>query len=216
MSTQKNNGLRERLAALQVIPVLRFDSRRAAESAIDCLLEAGYGSIELTLTTPGAVELIAALKKKRNDSFLVGAGTVLDLAQAQRCIEAGADYLVSPCIVPGLAAFAASAGRGALLGAFTPGEVHAAWRDGADVVKIFPAATGGPSHVAALRAIYPDIPLCPTGGVSLENMLEYFKAGAALVGIGNNVIDRKALEAGKLERVVSHARRFIELAHARA
>jgi 2-dehydro-3-deoxyphosphogluconate aldolase / (4S)-4-hydroxy-2-oxoglutarate aldolase len=216
MSTHRNTRLRERLAALRVIPVLRFDSRRAAESAIDCLLEAGYGSIELTLTTPGAVELIAALRKKRDDAFLVGAGTVLDLAQAQRCIEAGADYVVSPCLVPGLAAFAGNAGRGALLGAFTPGEVHAAWREGADVVKIFPAATGGPSHLAALRAIYPEIPLCPTGGISLDNMLEYFQAGAALVGIGNNVIDRKALEAGEFERVVSHARRFIERAGARA
>ena len=197
---------------MRVIPVLRFPSRQEAEAAIDCLVEAGFGSVEITLTTPGAVELIAALRGRSPQAFLVGAGTVLDLDAAKRCIEAGADYLVSPCLVPGMTAFAGAAGRGALVGGFTPGEVLAAWREGADIVKIFPAATGGPSHLAALRAVYPEIPLCPTGGISQDNLREYFKAGAALVGVGNNVIDRSALAAGDRSRVVAHAKRFLDLA----
>jgi 2-dehydro-3-deoxyphosphogluconate aldolase/(4S)-4-hydroxy-2-oxoglutarate aldolase len=212
MNSPGNGGIRERLIGMKVIPVLRFGSRQEAEAATDCLAEAGFGSVEITLTTPGAVDLIGALRARSEQSFLVGAGTVLDLEAAKCCIEAGADYLVSPCLVPGLAAFARAAGKGALVGGFTPGEVLAAWREGADIVKVFPAATGGPSHLAALRAVFPQIPLCPTGGVSQDNVREYFKAGAALVGVGNNVIDRRALAAGDRLRLIEYARRFLELA----
>jgi 2-dehydro-3-deoxyphosphogluconate aldolase/(4S)-4-hydroxy-2-oxoglutarate aldolase len=204
----------DRLLAARVIPVLRLASRQAAESAIDCLVEAGFNTVELTLTTPAALELIGSLRQRSHADFLVGAGTVLDLDQARACLDAGADYLVSPCLVPGMAALADGAGRIALTGGFTPGEVLAAWREGAAVVKIFPASTGGPAHLAALRAVYPHIPLCPTGGVSNSNMLDYFKAGAALVGVGNNVIDQKALVAGDRGAVVAHARKFLEIAAA--
>jgi len=142
----------------------------------------------------------------------VGAGTVLDLETAQRCLDAGADYLVSPCLVSGMAQLAHAAGRAALIGGFTPGEVLAAWREGAHVVKVFPAASGGPAHLQAIHAVFPEIPLCPTGGVSNANLLEYFKAGARMVGVGNNIIDQKALAAGDRARVIAHARSFLELA----
>jgi 2-dehydro-3-deoxyphosphogluconate aldolase/(4S)-4-hydroxy-2-oxoglutarate aldolase len=209
MRTGKNTAT---LLAARVIPVLRLHSRQDAETAIDCLVEAGFKTVELTLTTPGAVELIGSLRRNSSADFLVGAGTVLDLVSAQACLDAGADYLVSPCLVPGMAALADRAGRIALTGGFTPGEVLAAWREGAAVVKIFPASTGGPSHLAALHAVYPEIALCPTGGVSSANMLDYFKAGAAVVGIGNNVIDQKALAAGDRSAVIAHARGFLEIA----
>jgi 2-dehydro-3-deoxyphosphogluconate aldolase/(4S)-4-hydroxy-2-oxoglutarate aldolase len=202
------------LLAARVIPVPRLASRTQAETAIDCLIEAGFKTVEVTLTTPGAVELVGSLRRRSGRDFLVGAGTVLDLASAQACLDEGADYLVSPCLVPGMAKLAREAGRIALIGAFTPAEVLAAWREGAAVVKVFPAATGGPAHLAALRAVYPDIPLCPTGGVSSANMLDYFKAGAQVVGVGNNVIDQKALAAGERERVVAHARTYLDLAAA--
>lgn len=201
-----------RLLASRVIPVLRLRSRADAQAAIECLIEAGFSTVELTLTTPGAVELIAMLRRNSREEFLIGAGTILDLDAARACLEAGADYLVSPCLVPGMAALAQTAARIALAGAFTPGEVLAAWREGAAIVKVFPASTGGPSHLAALRAVYPEIPLCPTGGVSSSNMLEYFKAGAAVVGVGNNVIDQKALAAGDRNGVIAHARGFLDLA----
>ena len=204
--------MRERIEKLRVIPVLRLGDRSEADTAIDCLLEAGFGSVEITLTTPDALGLISALRARVGAEFLIGAGTVLDLDEAQRCVEAGADYLVSPCLVPGLAAFARSTGRAALVGGFTPGEVLAAWRDGAEIVKVFPASSGGVSHLSALHAIFPHIPLCPTGGVSRDNMLDYFKAGACVVGVGNNVIDRKALAAGARAQVVRHARGFLETA----
>ena len=205
-------AVRDALTASRVIPVLRLPTREAAAVAIDCLIEAGFGTVELTLTTPDAVGLIAELKRRALPDFLIGAGTVLDLERARACLDAGADYLVSPCLVPGMPALADAQGAAALLGGFTPTEILAAWREGAQIVKLFPASSGGPSHLAAVHAVYPQIALCPTGGVSSANMLDYFKAGAALVGVGNNVIDQKALAAGDHAQVIRHARGFLELA----
>lgn len=205
-------SLTEQLVALRVIPVLRLASRASAEMAIDCLVEAGFRTVELTLTTPGALDLIGSLRARMDKDFLVGAGTVLDLDKARACLDAGADYLVSPCLVPGMGKLAADRGAAALAGAFTPGEVLAAWREGAAIVKVFPASSGGPAHLGALHAVFPDIPLCPTGGVSTSNMLEYFRSGAAVVGVGNNVIDQKALAEGDRGRVIEHAFGFLELA----
>jgi 2-dehydro-3-deoxyphosphogluconate aldolase/(4S)-4-hydroxy-2-oxoglutarate aldolase len=197
---------------MRVIPVLRLGTREAAAKAIDCLIEAGFRTVELTLTTPDAIGLIRELKQRSSPGLLVGAGTVLNLDRAQDCLDAGADYLVSPCLVPGMADLAHMRGAAILMGGFTPTEVLNAWRDGAQIVKVFPASSGGPSHLSALHAVYSDIPLCPTGGVSAANMLDYFKAGACAVGVGNNVIDQKALAAGDRAQVIRHARAFLELA----
>jgi 2-dehydro-3-deoxyphosphogluconate aldolase/(4S)-4-hydroxy-2-oxoglutarate aldolase len=185
-----------------VSSVLRLASADLTESAVLLLREAGFAAIEITMTTPGALELI---KKTPN----VGAGTVLDLDTAQRCIDAGARFLVSPCLVPGMAKLAHGAGRLALIGGFTPGEILAAHREGADIVKVFPASTGGPEHLRAIHAVFPDIPLCPTGGVSLASFKDYLAAGAVLVGVGNNIVEQKALAAGDRAAVIAHARRFL-------
>ena len=198
-----------RLAAQRVVPVLRLASVKETRFAVDCLVEAGFACIELTLTTPGAVELIAELRARMGPEASIGAGTVLDLASTERCIAAGADFLVSPCMVAGMAARAHAAGRVALIGGYTPGEVLAASREGADIVKVFPAASGGPAHLGAIHAVFPGIALCPTGGVSLANMQDYFAAGAAFVGVGNNIIDSAALRARERVRVIDHARKFL-------
>lgn len=195
--------LRQALIAQRVVPVLRLASAELTLRAIDCLVEAGFKLVEVTMTTPDAIEIIS---KTRN----AGAGTVLALDTAQRCIAAGAQFLVSPCLVPGMAKLAHDAGRLALIGGFTPGEILAAHREGADIVKVFPASTGGAEHLRAIHAVFPDIPLCPTGGVSLENMRAYFESGAVVVGVGNNIVDQKALAAGDRARVVAHAMRFLE------
>lgn len=202
--------IRDRLLAQRVIPVLRFASAATTIRAVDCLREAGFGTFEITLTTPGAVELIAELHTRLGATAVVGAGTVTDLDAARRCVDAGAQFLVSPCVLPGLAATAHEAGRAALIGGFTPTEVLAAHREGADIVKVFPASIGGPGHLAALHAVFPHLLLCPTGGVSYENVKGYFAAGAALVGIGNNILDQAALAAGDIAQVVASARRFLE------
>jgi len=207
-------SIRDRLLAARVIPVLRLDSADEARLVIDCLLDAGFTTVEITLTTPGAVQLIAELRSRVPRTFLVGAGTVLTDTQARQCLDGGADYLVSPCVTQGIAGLAHEAGRAALLGAFTPSEVAAAHREGSDIVKIFPAASGGPSHLAALRAVFPDIVFCPTGGVDTQNMAAYFKAGAAVVGVGNSIIDRTALERREHANMVAHAKRYLDMAAA--
>jgi 2-dehydro-3-deoxyphosphogluconate aldolase/(4S)-4-hydroxy-2-oxoglutarate aldolase len=198
----------DRLVAQRVVPVLRFDSARTTRAAVDALREAGFTTFEITMTTPGAVALVGELA--REPDLLVGAGTVLDLDAASRCLDAGARFLVAPCLIAGLAQAAHDRGAAALLGGWTPGEILAAHREGADVVKVFPASTGGPSHLAAIHAVFPDIRLCPTGGVNAQNLRDYFKAGAAFVGVGNNIVDAQALAAGDRARVVAHAKQFLE------
>ena len=199
----------ELLLAQRVVPVLRLASAELTERAARCIAAAGFMSVEITLTVPGAIELIGRLARSSAPGVVVGAGTVLDLEAAQRCVDAGARFVVSPCIVPGMAKIAHAAGCAALSGGFTPGEILAAQREGADMVKVFPASTGGPEHVRALHAVFPDILLCPTGGISQQNMEAYFAAGAALVGVGNSIVDQKALEAGDGARATEHARRFL-------
>lgn len=201
--------IRDALVAQRVVPVLRLGSAATTIRAVDCLREAGFGTFEITLTTPGAVELIAELHARIGATAVVGAGTVTDLDAAHRCIDAGAQFLVSPCVVPGLAALAHEAGRAALIGGFTPTEILAAHREGADIVKVFPASVGGPGHLGALHAVFPHVLLCPTGGITLENLKSYFSAGAALVGVGNNLLDQGALASGDIARVVAGARRFL-------
>jgi len=199
------SDIRQGLIAQRVVPVLRLASAELTGRAVFYLQEAGFGTVEITMTIPGAIELIRNLK-----GLTVGAGTVLDLDTAQRCLDAGARFLVSPCLVPGMADLAHAAGCVALIGGFTPGEILAAHREGADIVKVFPASTGGPEHLRAIHAVFPDIALCPTGGISLQNMQAYFDAGAVMVGIGNNILDQKALAAGDRRRVIAHARQFIK------
>jgi 2-dehydro-3-deoxyphosphogluconate aldolase/(4S)-4-hydroxy-2-oxoglutarate aldolase len=201
--------IRDHLLAQRIVPVLRLATAELAHRAALCLADAGFTALEITMTVPGAVDVIRSLVRTLPAGFAVGAGTVLDLEAAQRCVDAGARFLVSPCAVPGMVQVARAGGVAAIIGGFTPGEILAAHREGAQIVKVFPASTGGPAHVRALHAVLPDVLLCPTGGITRDNMDAYFAAGAALVGVGNDILDRKALEAGDDTRATAHARRYL-------
>lgn len=215
MSEPARQAVVERLRAQRVLPVLRLDSADATERAVDCLLQAGYRCIEITLTTPGAVASIGRLRARAGADLTIGAGTVLDAESAERCVQAGARFLVAPCRMPELVRIAHAAQCAALAGGLTPTEVHAAYADGADIVKVFPASTGGPEHLRALRAVYPHIPLCPTGGITLHDLAAYFAAGATLVGVGNHLIDAVALGRGDRAAVLARARAWLEAAGGR-
>ncbi len=197
----KRQDIRDRLIAERVVPVLRFESAELTGRAVQCLLDVGFGAVEITMTTPGALEVISSFAGK----CLAGAGTVLDRQTAKACLEAGAQFLVAPFVFEELTEEAHGAGKAALVGAFTPSEVLAAHRSGADIVKVFPASSGGPSHLAALHSVYPGIVLCPTGGVTLENMGKFLAAGASLVGVGNAIVPLEALKKGDLDAVRAHA-----------
>ncbi|HEY0877306.1 MAG TPA: bifunctional 4-hydroxy-2-oxoglutarate aldolase/2-dehydro-3-deoxy-phosphogluconate aldolase [Zeimonas sp.] len=198
-----------RLAAQRVLPVLRLPDAGATIDAVDCLHEAGFRVFEITMTTPGAEDLIARLARERSDS-LVGAGTVVNVARADACLASGAAFVVTPYPVQGVAARCRAAGRIALVGAFTPAEVAVAIDEGADVVKVFPASTGGPAHVAALASIFPGVVLCPTGGIDDTRIAAYLNAGAAMVGAGSRLVDRDALARGDRSAAVAHARRYLQ------
>lgn len=203
------NAILARLIAQRVIPVLRLPDARATLDAVDCLYEAGFRVFEVTMTTPDAESLIATLVHERPDS-LVGAGTVVDVARAEACLARGAAFVVTPYPVRGVAQRCHAAGRVAVVGAFTPAEVAVAIDEGADIVKVFPASTGGPAHVAALASVFPGVRLCPTGGIDETQIAAWLQAGAALVGAGSRLIDRDALARGDREAAVAHARRYLQ------
>ena len=201
------------LRAARVVPVLRYHDSATALYAAQVALRAGCRAIELTWTIPNVLDVLQATRADSRlsgrDDVLIGVGTVLDADQARLALEAGADFLVAPGVVPDVAELAAAAGAISMLGAFTATEVIAARAAGADVVKIFPASTGGPSHLSSLKAVFGDTFFCPTGGVSRENMAQYFAAGADIVGIGSNLYDKDALARQDTDALVAQVRQVL-------
>lgn len=196
--------LRERF----VVPVIRTASRETAARAVEWLAEEGFRTFEITMSVPDGVGLLRELS--RRDDLLIGAGTVTDPGVAQACIEAGARFVVSPAVVPDVATACRAHGVPVMLGAMTPTEVLAAVAAGADVVKIFPASSaGGPSHVKALRAVFPDVPLMPTGGIEPPMIEAYRAAGAIAVGMGGKLVDEKAVARGDRESIALVARQIL-------
>ncbi len=201
--------LLNRLADLKVVPVIRSSSDLEASRACDWLLEAGLKALEVTLTVPDAEGLIANLAEREPDA-LIGAGTVLTAKQATACIDAGATFLVAPCAAPEVQAVANEAGIPFMPGAATPSEVLARWREGAALVKIFPAKLlGGPAFLKTLRSVFPEIPLMPTGGVNPDTASAYLEAGALCVGMGGELMPSAALRAGDKSGVITLARQAL-------
>jgi len=191
-----------------VVPVIRTTSTDLAERAVEWLRVAGFTTFEVTLTVPGALALIAELR--RDDGFVVGAGTVLDAAQADACLAAGAQFIVSPVLAEALVPVCASARVPVVLSGLTPSEVHRAWALGSAAVKVFPAGSmGGPSYVRALRSVLSDVPLFPTGGVDLDNLGDYLTAGADCVGIGSDLISDDRVRGADPDAWIERARAYL-------
>ena len=200
----------KRVVEVGIVPVIRSSSRKDALAAAESIFAGGIPIVEVTMTVPGAIEVIAELSRTVGNYVLIGAGTVLDLDTARRCLDAGAEFLVSPGFNPRIVEFAHAAGKLAMAGALTPTEVIAAWQSGADFVKVFPCgAVGGPQYIRALRAPLPQIPLVPTGGVSLATVAEFIRAGAMALGVGSELVSAGALESGENARITASARRYV-------
>jgi 2-dehydro-3-deoxyphosphogluconate aldolase / (4S)-4-hydroxy-2-oxoglutarate aldolase len=183
------------LRAARVVPVIRTRSAAHAETAVQWLRDAGIRIFEITMTIPDAPALIRSLAA--DAELLVGAGTVADAAAADACLAAGAKFIVAPWVDPLLSAPCRQADAVLMLGAVTPTEVRAALAAGADVVKVFPAASaGGPGHIRALASVLPEVAFCPTGGVEPANLAAYLAAGAAFVGMGGALVDARRIAAG--------------------
>jgi 2-dehydro-3-deoxyphosphogluconate aldolase/(4S)-4-hydroxy-2-oxoglutarate aldolase len=200
------------LRAVGIIPVIRAESADAAVAVAEALLEAGLPVAEITMTVPNAIEAIHAVAK-RLPRVLVGAGTVTQPETARRAVEAGAEFIVTPCLVPEVIEAAHRAEVAVLSGALTPGEVFEAFRLGSDMVKVFPVGSlGGAAYLRALRGPFPDIPLVPTGGVTLANLAELFQAGAAAVGVGTELISKDALARRDYAAIGALAKQFLAAA----
>ena len=204
--------VRERILQIGIVPVVRASSSSEARMAAEAVCKGGIPIVEITMTVPGAVEVIRELAKNSSTELLVGAGTVLNPEQAQRCLDAGAQFLVSPGFNAKTVALAAAEKKLIMAGALTPTEVIAAWESGADFVKIFPCGTvGGAKYIKALKGPLPDVPMVPTGGVNLQTAAEFLEAGSAALGIGGELVHPGHLKAGNAEAIVEAARKFVAI-----
>jgi 2-dehydro-3-deoxyphosphogluconate aldolase / (4S)-4-hydroxy-2-oxoglutarate aldolase len=202
--------VRDRILEIGIVPVVRASSAAEALLAAEAVCTGGIPIVEITMTVPGAVEVIRELQRSALAGVLIGAGTVLDAETARRCVDAGAEFLVSPGLNLPTVEFAAREGKLMLAGALTPTEVMMAWNGGADLVKIFPCGqVGGAKYIKALKGPFPQIPLVPTGGVNLNTAAEFIEAGAAALGIGGELVEARALKSGKPEAIVENARQFL-------
>jgi 2-dehydro-3-deoxyphosphogluconate aldolase/(4S)-4-hydroxy-2-oxoglutarate aldolase len=201
--------LKTRVARSGIIPIVRTHDRALAYDVTKKLIRAGLSCVEVTLTVPAAVELIKDLIKEFGDQALIGAGTVLTVSDAKRCIDAGASFIVSPITDLGIVEICQSAGVVVMAGALTPTEIFAAWRAGADFVKIFPvSAVGGAGYVKAIRSVFPEIDIVPTGGISISDAESFLAAGAAAVGIGSELTNSSLVADSDSSELRDIARRF--------
>jgi 2-dehydro-3-deoxyphosphogluconate aldolase/(4S)-4-hydroxy-2-oxoglutarate aldolase len=201
-----------RIMEIGVVPVVRASSAKQAMLAAEAVCAGGISIVEVTMTVPSAIEVIAELSKNMGSEVLIGAGTVLDADTAQRCIDAGAEFVVSPGFDLETVRSVNRAGKLMMAGALTPTEVIGAWKAGSDFVKIFPCgAVGGAKYIKALKGPLPQIPMIPTGGVNLTTAADFILAGAAALGIGGELVSASALESGNLAPIVEAARSFASI-----
>lgn len=198
----------DRARATGVLAVLRAPSPELALEASEAIIRGGVTGIEVTFSTPDAPAVIRELIARHGDTAYVGAGTVTTAQQATAAADAGAEFLVSPGTLPVLTRAMLDTGRVVMTGAMTPTEVMGALELGVDVVKIFPASLGGPSYLGALRGPFPDAPLMPTGGVSPDNLADWFRAGAVAVGAGGDLANGASITNADWADIEQRAARF--------
>ena len=200
----------DRIREVGLVPVVRAASADEALAAVDAIREGGIPILEITLTVPGAVKIIAELTRRIGDEALIGAGTVLDAETAQACVDAGARFIVSPALDIATIELCRRIDVPVFPGALTPTEVLTAWKAGANAVKIFPAnAVGGASYIKSLKAPLPQIELLPTGGVSLKTVPDFIAAGAFALGVGADLVDLAALRRGEAASITAKARDYV-------
>ena len=201
----------QRVLDTGIVSIIRAKSGEQLVEVAKALYEGGIDVIEVTFTVPGVLDIIAAVKKELGNKILLGAGTVLDTETARAAILAGAEFLVTPTVNPEVIKLCNRYSKVIMPGAFTPTEVLAAWEAGADIVKIFPAEIGGPPLLKAIAGPLPQVRLLPTGGVNLETLPAFLRAGACAVGLGSALVESKAVESGDMARIRSLAEQYVAL-----
>lgn len=193
-----------------VVAIMRADSSDLLIAAADAVLEGGVNAIEVTMTTPGAIDVVKQASEKYGDEVVFGVGSVLDAETSRAAILAGAQFVVAPTLDFGTIEICLRYSIPVMPGAFTPTEVLKAWQAGADMVKVFPASFFGPAYMKAVKAPLPQVKLVPVGGVNLDNAAEFIRKGAEVLGVGSALINNQLLSEGKLDEISERARRFRE------
>ena len=195
-----------------LIPVLRARTAAQAHAVVQAMIAGGVTVVEVTMTVPGAIELLKELKQEYGSRLLLGSGTVTTASEAQSTINAGAEFVVSPSLHPEVIQATRSNGKLSIPGALTPTEVITAHRAGAEYVKIFPcSAMGGASYLKSLLAPFPFLKLIPTGGVTLETARTFVQAGARALGVGSDLVNLAAIDAGQPEKITETATVFLKV-----
>lgn len=194
-----------------VVAIVRMDSSESLVRVAEAIAAGGVRHIEFTMTTPGALRTLEEVTARYGDDVVFGAGTVLDPETARAAILAGARFIVAPNLNPAVIGLCNRYGVVSMPGALTPTEILQAWEAGAGVVKVFPAsALGGPEYISAVRAPLPQVRLAPVGGVDLENVSAYIRAGAACVGVGSSLVSNRLVAGGDWAALTERARGFVE------
>lgn len=200
-----------KIGEIGIIPVVRASSVEEANRAIEAICAGGIPVVEITMTVPNAISVIRELVQKRGGDVLIGAGTVTNAEQAESCVRAGAQFLVSPGLALSVLSVARVHNRLAIPGALTPTELMNAQEHGAKLVKIFPCGNvGGPKYLKSLKAPFPQAQLIPTGGVNAANAGEFIAAGAYALGVGADLVDAAALREGNLGKITSAAKELVQ------
>ncbi|HTA68940.1 MAG TPA: bifunctional 4-hydroxy-2-oxoglutarate aldolase/2-dehydro-3-deoxy-phosphogluconate aldolase [Bryobacteraceae bacterium] len=206
----KREAILEAIIEIGIVPVVRTESEEGAIRAIEAIYRGGIRAAEITMTVPRALRALEKVADKFGDQIVLGAGTVLDPETARACMLAGAEFLVSPSLNLATIEMAKRYSKVITPGALTPSEVLAAWQAGGDIIKIFPcSAVGGAKYIKALRAPFPQIEMIPTGGVSLETVGDFLKAGACAVAVGAELIDSANIRDGHFGVFEERAKRFL-------
>jgi 2-dehydro-3-deoxyphosphogluconate aldolase/(4S)-4-hydroxy-2-oxoglutarate aldolase len=208
--TDKQNVL-DRILDCGIAAVVRAESAELALKAVEAAREGGIYVIEVTFTVPGVLGIIKELARAAGDDIVLGAGTVLTPQMASDAIDAGARFIVSPCTSIETINMAKAKGVCVFPGALTPTEIVTAWQAGADMVKVFPASVVGPSYLKDMHGPLPDVKFMPTGGVDLDNAMDYLENGAAALGVGGTLINKKLLNEGNFAEITRRARGFRDI-----
>ena len=202
----------ETLERVGLIPVLRAKNPAQGRAVVEAMIAGGVTVVEVTMTVPGAVDLLRELKKEYGSKLLLGSGTVTTADQCQATIDAGAEFVVSPSLHPEVVATTKRNGKISCPGALTPTEAIAAWNLGADYVKIFPcSALGGASYLKSLLAPFPQLKIIPTGGVTLQTAESFIKAGARALGVGSDLVNLAAIDEGHPEKITEAAKAYLQI-----
>ena len=193
-----------------VVAVIRTKNKAEVRAIVDAIIAGGVRILEITMTVPGAADLIRELSDDLGNTCIIGAGTVIDKDSAKQVIEAGANFVVSPTYDPQIISLCHNQKIVAIPGCFSPTEILSAWKAGADIVKVFPAGNAGPQYLRDLKGPLPQIKLMPTGGVTIENSGTWIRAGAVAVGIGTALLDPRAIADRDYLRLTTNARQLIE------